>query len=151
MSRTSAGAALIHHLGKPLRLVFGHKSLDHLVESLAGYHLVQLVEGEVDAVVGHASLREIVGPDPLGAVAGADLALSRGGAFGLKPGAFGVIQPRAQDLHRLGAVLVLGFLVLLADHDAGRDMGDPHRESVVFTDCPPGPEARNTSIRRSLS
>ena len=93
-------------------------------------------------MVGHASLRKIVGPDPLGAVAGADLALSRGGAFGLKPGAFGVIQPRAQDLHRLGAVLVLGFLVLLADHDAGRDMGDPHCRVSGVHRLPPG--ARST-------
>ena len=61
-------------LGEPGRLVLGDQRLDDLVERLARDHLVELVEGQVDAVVGDAVLREIVGADALGAVAGADLA-----------------------------------------------------------------------------
>src|SRR5438094_1248251 len=52
-----------------LSAVGGAERVDHFVEGLAGQHLVELVEGQVDAVVGHPSLREIVGADPLGAVA----------------------------------------------------------------------------------
>jgi hypothetical protein len=39
--------------------------------------LVELVERQVDAVIGDAALREIIGADALGAVAGADLQLAR--------------------------------------------------------------------------
>ena len=63
-------------------------------------HLVELVEGEVDAVVGHPPLRKIVGADALRAVARADLALARrrrarSSCFC----ALQVVEPRAQHLH----------------------------------------------------
>ena len=38
-----------------------------------------------------------------------------------------VEQAGAQDPHRLGAVFVLRLLILLSDHQAGRQMGDAHR------------------------
>ena len=47
--------------------------VDQLVERVARHDLVELVEGQVDAVVGHPALREVVGADALGAVARADL------------------------------------------------------------------------------
>ena len=59
----------------------------------------------------------------------ADLALAVGGARVVAALALGVVEPGAQDLHRLGLVLVLALLVLLADHDAGREVGDAHRRS----------------------
>ena len=39
---------------------------------------------------------------------------------------FGGQQPRLEQRHRLGAVLVLGALVLAFDDDAGRHVGDAH-------------------------
>ena len=78
-------------------------------------------------MVRHAALREIVGADALRPVAGTNLALARCGTFRLQAGPLGIIKPRPQNLHRLGAVLVLRFLVLLANDDSGRDVGDPHR------------------------
>ena len=47
--------------------------VDQFAQRFAGDHLRQLVECEVDAVIGDAALREIIGADALGAVAGADL------------------------------------------------------------------------------
>ena len=41
-------------------------------------------------------------------------------------GALLLVQPGAQDLHRLGAVLVLALLLLHRNDDAGRHMRDPH-------------------------
>src|SRR5579859_3006489 len=67
-------------LGEFRRLVLGDQRLDHLVERLAGHDLLDLVEGQVDAVIRHAPLRKIIGADPLRPVAGADLALAIGGA-----------------------------------------------------------------------
>ena len=61
--------------------MFGGQRLDDLVERLAVEHLVELVERQVDAVVGDPPLRKIVGADALGAVAGADLPAPRGRAF----------------------------------------------------------------------
>ncbi len=55
-------------VGQPRRLVGGGERLDHLVE-VALHHLVELVEGQADAVVGQAALREVVGADALRAVA----------------------------------------------------------------------------------
>ena len=49
---------------------------------------VQAVQRQVDAVVGHPVLREIVGPDALAAVAGADQVapgLAQFGGLGLTP------------------------------------------------------------------
>src|SRR5262249_49968095 len=64
------------------RLMLGHQRVDDLAQRFAGHDLRQLVEREIDAVVGHAGLRKIVGADPLGAVAGADLAAPLRGALG---------------------------------------------------------------------
>src|SRR5690606_1049292 len=61
------------------------------------------------------------------AVARADLPLAAGGTLGVARHALALVQPRAQDLERLGLVLVLRLFVLLGDHDAGRQMGDAHR------------------------
>ena len=76
------------------------------------------MRGEADAVIGDAALREIIGADALGAVAGADLALAVLRPLGIELGALEIVEPRAQHLHRLGLVLVLRLLVLLADHEA---------------------------------
>ena len=90
-------------------------------------HLVEVVGLVAGAVVGDAVLREVVGADPLGAVDGADLAAAgvAGGGVGLLLG--GGQQPGAQDAHRLLLVLQLALLVLAADHDPGRDVGDADR------------------------
>ena len=61
-----------------LGLIVGDQGVDQLVERRAFQHLVELVQGEADAVVGDAPLREIVGADALRTVAGADLAACAG-------------------------------------------------------------------------
>ena len=67
-------------LGRELRgLVLGRERVDDLVERRARHHLLEPVEGEVDAVVGHPALREVVGPDALRAVARPDLRAAVGG------------------------------------------------------------------------
>src|SRR4029453_19451721 len=56
-----------------LALVPGGERVDDLVE-VALDHRGQLVQGEPDAVIRHAPLREVVGADPLAPLAGSDLA-----------------------------------------------------------------------------
>ena len=64
-------------------LMLGDERVDDLAQRLAFDDLRQLVERQIDAVVGHAALRKVVGPDALGPVAGADLAAPLGGARGV--------------------------------------------------------------------
>src|SRR5579883_1985036 len=59
-----------------LGLVLLIERADELFE-MPVHDLIELVEREVDAMVGDAALREVVGADALGAVARADLELAR--------------------------------------------------------------------------
>ena len=78
-------------------------------------------------MVGNAALRKIICPDPLGAVARADLASTAFGAFVGHSLPLRLVQPRPQNFHRLGAVLVLRFLILLGYDNPAWNMRDPHR------------------------
>src|SRR5208337_3831536 len=80
-------------------LVFGGKGVDELIE-VPLHHPVYLVERQIDPVVRYPALREIVGPNPLTAVAGADLRLAVRRAGGVKGGALLLIHAGAQDFHR---------------------------------------------------
>src|SRR5690606_36710682 len=111
-------------LGELRGAVFGEQRVDDLVERLAGEHLVDLVEREIDAMVGDAALREVVGADPFRPIARADLALALGRAFGVPPLAFRLVEAGAQHLHGLRLALVLRPLVLLTDDDPGGNVGD---------------------------
>src|SRR6185312_5803175 len=108
-------------------LVLGGQRVDQFTQRFARNHLRQFVERQVDAVVGDAALREVIGADALAAIAGADLLLAVRGARGIDALPLGVIDARAQDVHRGGAVFVLRAAVLHHDHDAGRNVGDADR------------------------
>ena len=86
----------------------------------------QVVDREVDAVVGDPALREVVGADLGAAVAGRDLRLALRRVLRLLLLQLGVVEARAQHLHRLRAVLDLRALVLAGDDEAGRQVGDAH-------------------------
>ena len=60
---------------------FGDERFDNLGQAGPLEHLVELVKRQIDAVVGHPPLWEIVGPDPLRAVARTDHRLARAGAL----------------------------------------------------------------------
>src|SRR5205814_191483 len=87
-------------------LMLGGQGIDQFAQRLAGNHLRQFVERQVDAVVGDAALRKIVGADAFGAVTGADFLLAIGRAHRVDALAFGVVDARAQNVHRRGLVLV---------------------------------------------
>src|SRR6185436_12389851 len=87
--------------------------------------LVEAVHGVLDAVVGEAVLGEVVGADLLCALAGADLRAPRRGDLRLLALALRLVQPRAEDPHRLLLVLELRLLVLHRDDDPGRQVRDP--------------------------
>ena len=46
-----------------------HQGFHHGTQ-VALYDLIELVQGKVDAMVGNAPLRKVVGPDALGSIAG---------------------------------------------------------------------------------
>ena len=76
-------------------------------------------------MVGDAVLREIVGPDLLRALAGADLRPPGGRLLRLLPLPLDLVQPRSQHAQRLLLVLELGLLVLHRDDEARRQVRDP--------------------------
>jgi hypothetical protein len=100
--------------------------IEQLVE-IAVHDLVQLVERQIDAVIGHPPLRKVVSADALRSVAAADLQTPRPGLRAALLLLLRGKQPRAEQLHRAGAILVLRALILTLDHDAGRQVGDAHR------------------------
>src|SRR5690606_17694709 len=105
--------------------VLADERLDHVVE-LALENLIELVQRQVDAVVGDASLREVVRANALRAVAGADEAPAARGGFALAFLDLGIAQLRREQRQRARFVLVLRALVLALDDDAGRQMRDAH-------------------------
>ena len=58
-------------------LVGGDQGIDHIVELLAAEDPLELVQGQVDAMVGHPALRKVISANALGAVARAHLKLAR--------------------------------------------------------------------------
>src|SRR6266404_4642992 len=84
------------------------------------------MQGQADAVVGHAILRVVVGADFFGAVAGFDLSAALGSEGGLLLFHFQFIEAGAKDAHGLGAIFDLRFFVLLRDDEAAGNVGDAH-------------------------
>ena len=67
---------------KKLGLMLGNQGVGDFFQ-IAVHYKIQLVQGEVDTVVGHAALGIVVGTDALAAVAAADEGFAFGGFFGL--------------------------------------------------------------------
>lgn len=67
-------APLLAELRQLARLIVGKQCVNNFVD-FTHHHPIELVERQVDAVVGQASLREVVSTDTLGAVARAHLTL----------------------------------------------------------------------------
>ena len=108
------------------RLVRRGERVDDLVE-IAVHHLVDAVQRQFDPVLGHTSLREVVGTDLLGAVARSDLAAALRRLLTRFLLQFEFVQFRTQNAHRLISVLQLALLVLTGDHDTRREVRQAHR------------------------
>ena len=61
------------HLRELSSLVRRDTCIDDLLD-VSVHDLIQLVQGKIDSVIRHTSLREVVGTDLLGTVTGTDLA-----------------------------------------------------------------------------
>ena len=77
-------------------------------------------------MVGHPSLREVVGADLFRAVSGTDLAAAKVRLFIVAPLHLQIIEFGAQERPGFRLVLQLGFLRLAVDDNAGGIMGQPH-------------------------
>src|SRR5216683_2262690 len=120
-----SASTLIGERGELLGLVLGEQRLRQLGE-IAVHDVVDLVEGETDAVVGDPSLRKIISADALGTVPRADQGFARGGFLGLLLAQLSVLDACRQHRESLLLVLVLGAPVLAFHDDAGRQMRDSH-------------------------
>lgn len=84
----------------------------------------EVVEGDLDPVIGDAVLGEVVGADLFGAVAGTDLAAAFAGHLLGFLGHLPFKEAGTEDHHGLGLVLVLGTFVLATDFEAGGFVDD---------------------------
>src|SRR3984893_4634516 len=84
------------------------------------------MQGQADAVIGHAILRIVVGANFFGTVAGLDLSAALGGQRGLLLFHFLFVEAGAKDAHGLGAIFDLRFFVLLGDDQAAGNVGNAH-------------------------
>ena len=82
---------------------------------VAGDNGVELVERQIDAMIGDAILREVVGADAFAAVAGADQRAALLGPFLVQRLLLAFVQPAAEDAHGPVVVLVLAAFVLALD------------------------------------
>ncbi len=71
-----SGILILSHLQQLRCLIGGDAGVDDFLD-IAVHDLIQLVNRQIDPVVGHTALREIVGPDFFRAVAGSHLALAQ--------------------------------------------------------------------------
>src|SRR5215217_6210330 len=118
-----ASAELVFEAGQAVGLILVDQRVDDVVERLALHDLGQVVEGQVDAVVGDPRLRIVVGADTLRTIAGADLALAGVRARLVQGLTLHVVETRLQVGHGLSTVLVLR-LFLGSHHHARRQVGD---------------------------
>ena len=105
------------------RLIRCDQSIDQLIQ-IAVHDGLDLIQRQSDPVIGDPSLREIIGADPLTAVAAAHLtpALRCCGACLLLP--FHLIQTGTQDFHGFIFIFILAALVLALHHKSRREMSD---------------------------
>ena len=94
----------------------------------AAHDGVQLVQREVDPMVGHAVLREVVGADALAAVAGAHHRLARGTHLGMGFGLHLLQQPGLQHPHGLVRSAVGAVVVV---HNVHRVVGENALNDVI--------------------
>src|SRR5690606_7307366 len=84
-------------------------------------------QSQVDTVVGNPPLGEVVGANPLRAITTAYQAFTGTGLLPLLTFLSRGQQLRCQQRHGLGAVFMLGALVLALYYDSGRNMRDTNR------------------------
>ena len=93
---------------------------------VAVHDLVDLVQRQVDPVVGDSSLRKVVRADPLGPITAADQRFSLRRFLGMRRLPLLIEQSRCQHRHRAIAVPMLRPVVLAFDDEARRQVRDPH-------------------------
>ena len=99
------------------------QGFDHIAQ-VALHDAQEFVERQVDAVVGEAPLREVVGADAIASIATADEAFALGSVFSgtFRPVFF--LDTCGQHPQRLRLVAVLAAAILALRHDTGGQMGD---------------------------
>src|SRR5688572_5574177 len=86
----------------------------------------KVMQGQTDAMIGHAGPGEVVGPNLGRPIAATGLRLSAARTLRFLLRKAKVQQSGAEDFHRLELVLELGFLILLAHDDPRREVCDPY-------------------------
>jgi len=114
------------HLRQLCALVRGDQAVDDLVQ-IPAQNGIQLVQSQLDPVVCHPALGEIIGADLLGTVPGPHLALPGFRLRVMLLRQLQLLESGPKHLQCLVLILKLGLLILAGDHDPCRNMGQTHR------------------------
>src|SRR5580693_5412550 len=90
-------------LGEQLGLTLGGQRVDDLVQPLPFHDAFERIKGQVDAMVGHPPLREVIGANALRAVARPNLRTSLLRPFNVELLVARVEDARTEQSHRLRA------------------------------------------------
>src|ERR1700734_1834970 len=92
----------------------------------AFHYQIELVQGQADAMIGDAILREVVGADFFATIARTHHALPLGADRLLLLFEFDFVEPRPQYPLGLGTILDLRFFVLAGDDQTRRQVREAH-------------------------
>src|ERR1700722_8053447 len=106
--------------------MLGDESVNDFIQCLTLQDLRQLIKRQIDAMIRYAALRIIIGACALGSIRRGDLAAASGASGGVLFLARGLVEARAQLAHRLGAIAVLGTVLLQHDADSRGDVSKSH-------------------------
>ena len=98
------------------RLIRRRQSIDQIVQ-IPVVNVVDAMARVVNAVVGNAALRIIVGANPFGAIAGADLGFLFLAQFIFLLLQLHIVKLRLQNLKRLVFIFQLALFILATDDD----------------------------------
>lgn len=113
---------MIEKLGKKGGMVIGNKRIEKLVK-LELNKEVEIVESEIDKMVGEEKMREIIGKDEIRKVERKKMDEERMRELDLRIMEINVIKEGEKDMNGEGKVMVMRFL-RMKKNDEGRDMSD---------------------------
>src|ERR1039458_3432068 len=147
-SRRDSGRGFLAQRGELLRLVLGDQRPGQFCQ-VAVHDVLDLVQRQVDAVVGDTPLREVVGANALGTVAAAYQALARRRLFRRLFPQLLVLDARRQHRQSLRLVIVLRAPILALHHDAGGQMRHAHGGIGLVDVLPAGTGSAESIYARS--
>ncbi len=117
---------LLAHGSELICLMLPSQRLNNGIK-VALHNLIELVESQVDAMIGHASLRVVIGANSVRSIARPHQGAPLSGLRSCRLLLGRIEKLRLQQRHGSGSILMLRSFVLTFHHDAGRNVRQTYR------------------------